>query len=132
MRKFFDMKKIIGKFLKIEKDITSEKGPFKLFGLFLRKYSFYEWDLVVSAPWLPTNEIASNKYITNHLRTNLEKKEMRDLARVALVPADDPLLPEAMESFRDYGIHRDGYIEMKNEELFGQEIRRAYVLSYGN
>ena len=45
------MKKFIEKIVSLEQTISTEKGDFVFFALFLREDAQDKWDLVVSAPW---------------------------------------------------------------------------------
>ena len=50
------MNQLVEKLASLERDISSEKGDFSLFALFLREDAYDRWDLLVSSPWIEINE----------------------------------------------------------------------------
>jgi hypothetical protein len=79
--------KIVEKFQIIIREISQEKGPFILFGLFEREDLVGRWDVVVSAPWLNMNSKEDFDYIADKIRSKLNNQEIMLLTRII------PLLP---------------------------------------
>src|SRR3989337_3385070 len=94
------MKKFIEKIAALEQSISTEKGDFVLFALFLREDAQDKWDLVVSAPWIEVNKKEALSYLTNELRSHLRSQEMLTLSRIVLVDNDDPALEAIHKAIR--------------------------------
>jgi hypothetical protein len=103
--------------------ISEEKGPFDLFGLFLREDATNRWDLVVSAPWIEDGRLKSFSELVALLAKHIGKKEMKELSRVVSVNADDPALAAVTRAF---SIER-GTIEVKDSMLFGMLVKHAFI-----
>ena len=118
-------KKLLQKFLALERDVVAEKGRFILFALFLREYGVGSWDFVVSAPWLKRDELASYRYFATHLQSRLEPEEMLMLARIVLIDKDNP----GLEEVHDTVTVEHGLVQIWNREFFGLQMERAYIIT---
>ena len=76
-------KKLLYKFIALERDLVAEKGRFVLFALFLREYA-HRWDFVVSAPWLKGDKMSIYRYFATQLQSRLEPQEMLMLPQLRL------------------------------------------------
>lgn len=119
------MKEVINKLKQIEKKISSEKGQFLLFALFLREDAPDLWDLMVAASWVEKDKSDSLKYISDHLKKTLDTKELIKLSRIVLIDTDNPALDALHKA-----IHIEhGDAEIKDSNFFGLQIKHAYVIT---
>jgi len=119
------MKEIIEKFIKIEKELSEEKGEFNLFALFLREESANKWDLLVSADWILEDKSKSLKVIAGKVQEHLEKKELVNLSRIVLIEENNP----ALESFHKAINVEHGSSEIQDSNFFGLQIKHAFVIT---
>ena len=119
------MKDSIAKFREIELLMSTEKGAFNLFALFLREDSPNKWDLVVSAPWIKANDKETLDYFAKHLRSKLQPEELVSLSRVALLDEDNPALEKVHRAIRI----EHGSIEMVDNNFFGMQIKHAFIIT---
>lgn len=119
-----NMKEIVEKLKSCEEIMAKEKGPFDLFGLFLRDDAPDKWDLLVAADWIDKNKEESFKYIIDMVQEGLSKEELLKLSRVVLINEGNPAL-EAM--YKAIGGGRN--IEIKDSNFFGLQIKHAYVIT---
>jgi len=118
-------KKLLQKFLALERDLIAEKGGFLLFALFLREYAPNVWDFVVSAPWLKTDELATYRYFATQLQSRLEPQEMLLLARIVLIDKDNP----GLEEVHDAVTVEHGMVEIWHRDFFGLPMERVYIIT---
>lgn len=119
------MKQITEKLTSLERDITSEKGEFSLFGLFLREDADKKWDLLASAPWLAPDTRESLDYIANHLRARLNTQELISLSAIIILEQDNPVLATIHNEVRV----RHGMAEVRDEIFSGVPIKKAYIIT---
>jgi len=86
------MKDTIDKLSLLEKSLSGEKGNFSLFALFLREDSEDRWDLVLSAPWLKSNDRKDYKFIASRVKEILNKDELISLSRIVLLDKGNQIL----------------------------------------
>jgi hypothetical protein len=119
------MKTIVEKLVRIEREISDEKGPFALFAFFLREDAPDLWDLIVSAPWISKDKAASLKYIARRVQEILRAEELIKLSRIVIVDQDNPAL-EAINR----AIHiQHGSTEILNGNFFGLQIKQGYIIT---
>jgi len=113
-------------FRKAMRHIASQKGEFTLFALFRRAKGIGEWDLAVSAPWLPKSRYQAAGELVDLLVKSIGRKAFVELARVEPIPTNDPNLKSLLAEFPV----DDGEPErrMRNVELFGLEMAEAIIL----
>src|SRR5438093_12094639 len=119
------MKPIVEKLASLERDITSEKGEFSLFALFLREDADDKWDLLVSAPWLEANNRESLEYLVNQLRARLDTQELLSLSMIVLLEKDTPVLEAICKAIKV----RHGMAEVRDSISFGVPIKHAYIIT---
>jgi hypothetical protein len=119
------MKDAIDKLSLLEKSLSGEKGNFSLFALFLREDSEDRWDLVLSAPWLKSNDRKDYKFIASRVKEILNKDELISLSRIVLLDKGNQIL-EAVN--RAISIEH-GKVECKDCNFFGLPIRHAYIIT---
>src|SRR3972149_802874 len=66
-----NMKEIVQKLVRAEREMAAEKGEFLLFALFLPEDGAGLWDLVVASPWIATNEADALRYIADKVKSVL-------------------------------------------------------------
>lgn len=119
------MKDFFKKIGKIEKEISSEKGDFNLFAALLREDSSDKWDIVISAPWLKKDDMASLKYIAKIIKKHLDNELLR-LSRIVIIDNRDAAL-EAIHSSIQVKHGAEG-VEVRNSNFFGLIIKHAYFV----
>jgi hypothetical protein len=113
--------------------LIKERGPFELFGLFLREGDEDQgnWDLVVAAPWLDTNLGQGLRDISTFLFRYLDEDQRSVISRIAHVKHGDPFLLSlqgALHVTRSSGKVQDcifGGVPIRAGYLF--EVTRQHV-----
>jgi hypothetical protein len=119
------MRKLIKKFVALERKMAAERGPFTLFALFLREGAPGVWDFVLSAPWTDGDKLENYKYVDKHLRACLRPKDMMLLSRIVLIDEDNPGLEDVLwEGEVEHGLR-----ELHHREFFGLPIKHAYIIT---
>ena len=119
------MKQTIEKLASLARDITSEKGEFSLFALFLREDADDKWDLLASAPWLEANKRESLDYLVNQLRARLNTQELLSLSRIVVLEKGNPVLEAIHKRIKV----RHGMVEVRDSISFGVTIKHAYIIT---
>ena len=125
MNQLPEMKSLIRRFVALEREISNEKGEFSLFALFLRVDAQNEWDLVISAPWLPLNRKQTLDYLADRLRAHLDDRELLAISRIIIIDEDNPGLDAITRGLEV----QHGQIEVRDSIFFGLEIKHAYIIS---
>ena len=108
------------------RELSTEKGEFDLFGLFLRTEAPDKWDLVVSSPWLEQGKLKALSEFVEKLNVAIGEEQVLSLSRVVTLNADDPALHAVTRAVKVN--LDDDPIEMHDSDLFGLPIRHAYIL----
>jgi hypothetical protein len=119
------MKEFINKFIELERRIKRQKGAFTLFALFMRDNGLNKWDVVVAAPWIDSDRKEALDYISQQLQLSLTRDEVLQISRIALIDETNPTLDEIQRTLQP----KHGVIEMMNSDLFGLEIKRAFIIT---
>ena len=119
------MNQLWQKMISIERDISTEKGDFSLFALFLREDAEDKWDFVVSAPWLEKHKKEGIEYLARKLQTNLDQNELLTISKIVLIDRDNPALDAIHRAIR---AEHSG-IEVKDSNFFGLQIKHAYIIT---
>jgi hypothetical protein len=80
------------KFLKIEKDISNERGEFNLFALAYRDIEENKFDILLSAEWIKVEDKEIMKYIVHVIKNELTSEEMINISRIVLLDRNNPVL----------------------------------------
>ena len=113
------------KLAEVEREVTSEKGAFALFGLFLREDSEDRWDLVVSAPWIESDKEASIEYLAEKVKSRLDAEDIIQLSRIASLDKNNPVLEAINNAAR---VKSGGEMNLQNC-LFGNvTIAKAIIM----
>lgn len=122
----------------MEQRAHEEKGPFALLALFLRKDAPGTWDLVAAADWIDADRHGASDYLASLLQSELEKEEMKLLARIAFISCDNPGLRGLQKILRvqevpnGHGVLElfpELLVEVMNIEFSGQEIVHGYLFA---
>jgi hypothetical protein len=119
------MKSVAEKLIATEKEMAEEKGPFVLFGLFLREDSSDLWDLLVSASWISKDKEESLRYIAGKTGKALLPEEVLTLSRIVVIEEDNPALDALIGAIRI----EHGVAEIQNSDFFGLQIKHAYLIT---
>ncbi len=119
------MRRIVTKFIAVEREMEEEHGPFVLFALFLPEDAPQDWDLVVSAPWEFEDKLDFLRYVTDKLKKHLSRDEYLKLSRIVPIPCNEP----GLEAVYELAQVEHGTVELRDETFFGLEIKRAYVIT---
>ena len=119
------MKELLQKLVTLEKDLSTEKGGFLLFGLFLREDSVDLWDLVISAPWLEPHGKKSLNLIAGELKSRLETDELLSISRIILLEPNN----SGMNAIHRAVATEHGRVELQDTAFFGMQMRHAYIIT---
>jgi hypothetical protein len=105
-------------------DIEERKGPFTLWGFFLRE-NVEGWEIVGSAPWLDPH-LRGLEFIGKYVHKVLTRPELLSIAGTVLMePKSDFII-----ALREELGGREAPIELRNVEINEQRIKRAYILAF--
>jgi len=119
------MRQIAEKLVQLEKQIAEEKGPFLLFGLFLREDAPAVWDLVVSAHWLGGSRLESLRWLSQKLKEALEPRELVKLSRIVIIAPDNPGLKALQESVPA----QHDVVHTRDCDVFEATTSQAYIIT---
>jgi hypothetical protein len=119
------MKELLEKLTTIEREVSADKGDFRLFALFLREDSPDKWDLLVSAPWADDDPPGASDYLARLVQSRLETDELLSLSRIVVLPPGNPSLMALVRT-----IHvQHGRVETRESNFSGIQIRHAYIVT---
>lgn len=124
-----DMKNIITKLMYIEKEISKDMGPFKLFALLLREDK-EKWDLLVSAAWIDLDKYDSLKYVASKLQSKLNQEELFEISGIVII--DDMSIIDNInkEIYKhSYKVDYPHVDEITNYDISGIKIRHGYIVA---
>jgi hypothetical protein len=116
---------LLDKFVAIVRRIEDQRGPFVLFGLFLREDTPDVWDVVASAPWLDASRLDGIRYLAGGIGSALQPREMLQLSRIVPMETSDPAVRRLTEQIG----YRNAPISMTDLDFAGARIQAANVLS---
>jgi len=120
------VKAFLRKLAAVEQDLCDQGQVFLLFGIFLRvRASLGKWTLVVAAPTLPDDQMAALRLVVKALNKRLKAADLLLLSHVVVLDAKDRRLRAVWALAKV----EHGLVELRNEELLGQEIERAYLIT---
>ncbi len=119
-----DINTIIYKLLKIEMEISRDKGPFNLFALFLREGEI-DWDIVVSSEWIDKDKYEAIRYISSNIQQKLTVEELLRISGVQIIDSNNTDL-EAI--YRIVNVEHS-VTEVANHNFFGFLIKNAYIIT---
>ncbi len=116
---------ILEKLIKIERQVSLEKGDFDLFALFLREDSFEKWDVLVSAMWISADKGEALKYLASKVQNSLNQEELLRISGIIIIEESNPALPALQQAI---SIEHSS-AEIKNSNFFGLQIKHAYLIT---
>lgn len=119
------MKEIVEKLREIEDELSNAKGPFDLFGLFLREDAPDVWDLVVAGSWIEQNKSEALREISKALQQKLAPGELTKLSRVVIVDDTNPALSAIAAAISVE--HGNAFV--KDSNFFGLAIKEAFIIT---
>lgn len=119
------MNEMADRFASLERTLAEEKGAFELFALFLRDGAPDRWDLLISAPWLPSDRIEALDYIVARIKEHLGADALIRLSRIVIVRPEDL----AKHPLSDVYSVEHGQLEVRDTQLFGLPIKHAFIIT---
>ncbi|MGH7717601.1 MAG: hypothetical protein ACREON_01995 [Gemmatimonadaceae bacterium] len=114
----------VEKFIRLEKEIASERGGFALFGLFTREGSPHWWDLIIAAPW-PESRSEAVEYVVGEIKSRLGSEEFMNLSRIVFINPADPSVQEINKIIRV----EHGSAELRDYIFAEVPIEHAYIIT---
>lgn len=119
------MKQLVEHMVKVEQALSERRGAFNLFALFLRDDAPGKWDLLIAAPWAEKDKLDTLRDVATELQRTLDKKELLQLSRIVVLDDKNPALRAFQQAFHV----EHGTTEIQNSNLFGLQIRHAYLIT---
>lgn len=119
------MNEIVQKIRQIEQDLSTEKGQFDLFGVFLREDAPDVWDVVVAGSWIEADKAEALRKISGTLQQRLTPSELTKLARVVIIDESNPALRAIANAV---GVEH-GNVPVKDSNFFGLAIKEAFIIT---
>lgn len=119
------MKEQAVKLKQVENELSNTKGPFELFGLFLREDAPNKWDLLISADWARGKKKESINLIVQEIKKVLSNQEMLMLSRIVILDKDDA----AMKTIHSAMHVEHGLAEISDSNFYGMDIKHAYLIT---
>lgn len=120
------MKTLVEKLQSAGHEIATEQGALEFFALFQREDS-EKWDVLVAAPWM-RDRVKALRVVSEKLQQRLTPEELVQLARVVILEHQNAAYQQFIKTHEVKG----KTIQLKNESIFGQDIRNAYLLTSGS
>lgn len=105
------------------RQITAQKGPFTLFGVFMRSEPSGACDLVVAAPWLERGKLKAVGELTQMLAEHAGEDVLRQFSSVQTVEEGNPALDAVLSAVQV----DDGQVRIQRSHFFGLEIEDAVI-----
>ena len=124
-----NMKDIVTKLVRIEKEISKDMGSLNLFALLLREGDD-KWDLLVSSPWTDQDKYESLRYIASKLQKELNQEELLEISGIVIID-DIHIIDDINRAVRKYHCNTDySHVdEIMNYDLSGNTIRHGYIVT---
>jgi hypothetical protein len=116
--------KTLKKFLAIERNLSTEKGAFKLFALVQLEELPGLWDVVMSCENLPEKDMPTLRFVVEKIHARLTQKEIVQISRVILLDVEQPFVTK-MEQFL---VRANNPTELFNCEIDSLKIKHAYII----
>ena len=116
---------MVEKLMRLERQLSDEFGPFRLFGLFLREDANEKWDLVVAADWLKTQGGDAIDLLSERLKVLFSRAELMMVSRIVSLSATDRFLSAVTGAIQV--VH--GLREVSQVSFAGVDVDRGYVIT---
>lgn len=120
------MKDTIEKLREIEIQTSDEKGPYRLFAVFLREDTD-KWDILVSASWISASKEKSLKYLAAILQKSFDEKELLLFSSIIFIEENNPALTDLFVFSAEHNS-----IEIKNSTFNELKIKHAFLITSMN
>lgn len=102
--------------------IERRKGPFWLFGMFMRTDASGAWDLVAYAPWLEEGKLKGVSSFVRMLSKFIGEDELKEFRRIATLTADSEFLNFMLEN-----MPTERVLRFRSSDLWSLGIEDAIV-----
>jgi hypothetical protein len=116
--------KLLNKFHTVERELSEEKGPFKLFALIELEEVPGRWDVVMSSKKLRDRDMETLRFVVNKIYAIVNKKEIIKVSRVILLEVNESFVLE-MEQILE---RTNNPKEFFNCEIDDLKIKHAYII----
>ncbi|HAI68486.1 MAG TPA: hypothetical protein DCM38_03500 [Gammaproteobacteria bacterium] len=116
--------KLFKKFCTIERELSEEKGPFKLFALIELEEVPGQWDVVMSSKALPDRDMETLRFVVNKIYAIVSQKEIVKVSRVIVLDVNEPFVTE-IERFLS---RTHNPKEIFNCEIDDLKIKHAHII----
>lgn len=116
--------KLFNKFCTIERELSEEKGPFKLFALIELEEVPGQWDVVMSSKALPDRDMETLRFVVNKIYAIVSQKEIVKVSRVIVLDVNEPFVTE-IEKFLS---RTHNPKEIFNCEIDELKIKQAHII----
>ena len=116
--------------VKFEREFSSEYGPFTFFGFLHTAYDYHtesggDWSVTAAAPWSNCYQNPAREAYNKGIVKVLALEQWWHSPFSTLLAPDAPALAPIHDALEI----EHSLVELINVELFGQEIRRAYIIT---
>jgi hypothetical protein len=122
------MKELANKLCEIEKALSSTRGPFDLFALFLREDAANFWDVVVAAAWIDEDRVAALRTISERIQHDLPLADLMKISGVVIVDRTTPAFRAVTSSVGTQ--HQP--VQVRGSTFFGLEIKEGFIITSQN
>lgn len=119
------MKDIVSKMIKIEEEISKERGSFELFALFLREEMLDKWDILVAAPWISKDKSYALNFLAKKISRTLTSDEAIKFSRIVVIDHNS----KELNAFNNAISIEHGSVDIKDSVFFGLQIKHAYIVT---
>jgi hypothetical protein len=119
------MREFAEKLRVVEREMSSERGDFLLFALFLREDASDSWDLLVSAQWLEADKSEGLKYLASKVQSSGTAAELVKLSQIVIIGRDQPMLAAIQSAV----CVEHGFSEISRNNFNGLRIDHAYIIT---
>jgi predicted sugar kinase len=116
--------KQLNQFCTVERELSKEKGQFKLFALIELEEVPGQWDVVMSSKELPDRDMETLRFVVNKIYKFVNKKEIVKISRVILLNVNEPFVT-ALEKFLSLTHNPKEIFSCEIDEL---KIKHAHII----
>ena len=116
--------KLLNKFCAVKRELSKEKGPFKLFCLCELEEVQGQWDIVMSSKKLPARDMKTLRFVVDKIYAIVSKKDIVKISRVILLNINEPFVKE-LEQFLE---NSNNPKELFNVEIDNLKIKQAHII----
>ncbi|MBV9852155.1 MAG: hypothetical protein JO250_21015 [Armatimonadetes bacterium] len=110
--------------------MAAERGPFTLFALLEREDTPGRWDVLVSAPWLPTGR-KGLLTVAEALTARMTPEEAVQIGRIVTLAPASPFVWSLRQTAARHGLTDGWPVPLGRQAVNGTEIERGFILAAG-